>query len=683
MSLFSGILLIGLSYYVARQAFGELPGIIAGILVALQPWLIFWSVVLYGPEILGSFLLTALLVLVSIQASKGALSAGSAALDAVIGLLLLGTEYPVFLSVFLVLPFIAVAFYPSVNRLRVIAISSCLVLLSAPLAYFASRPDFFILTQLSLLYPILVVGLMGALLVALILRGVRPWVKPLVVLFLFLNIGFQALLARADVAKLTIPATQLSTLPAPLAGTLPSYQILTRLEDFFLLQLSFWHFARAALGDLIFVFGLVAVIYGRQLKDRLQYLLILVAGSLFYTIGPLNPDLLSPDWWNFRLALPFIPLVLILVSSLFRQVGQVGPSASMIKRSLTQLRKPLAIGLVILIIVTSVPTYFQVSTSLSIFDHQALWGPVSNWANTTKPNSTFLVFDADLWNWMSSRTSVSLRVYSNSVPSYDPQSYDLGAVISLIRQYRADYAIFDSSTAPTSQLVATYLADPTSAPYGFSLSFTNTASGITVWVYDVSTIDNLTGSISTTTLNLTDNTEAYAQWPNSTYAHWPGSTYADSTVLLVGWGSGLAESRVYLKFASATVPTNARILDERLSVPIGYSYSSAPTNSSLLIGAQLTSANWDSQQLTWLNQPALGESAISETGADSTFHGSISFKFQPADFTASGISVALVPVGPATIWRYSAIYSIEGALHNEQMGYATPLPTMEILYLST
>src|SRR3989442_8433421 len=48
MALFSSLMLVAVSYYVAREAFGQLAGIVAGLLTALNPWLIFWSVVLYG-----------------------------------------------------------------------------------------------------------------------------------------------------------------------------------------------------------------------------------------------------------------------------------------------------------------------------------------------------------------------------------------------------------------------------------------------------------------------------------------------------------------------------------------------------------------------------------------------------------------------------------------------------------
>jgi len=676
MSLFSGTLLIGLSYYVARQAFGELPGIVAGILVALQPWLIFWSVVLYGPEILGSLLLMTLLTLLSLQTLAGTLTTRAAAFDAIIATLLLGAEYPAFLSMFIVLPFFLSKSFPYGRRLLIVATTYVLVLLSSPLAYFASRPDFFILTPLPLVYPILVVTMLGSLFF--VLRYTRQWVKPLVVMFFSLNLGFQALLARADLAKLTIPSTQLfTTLPAPLAGTLPSYQVLARVEDIVLLQLSFWHLTRASVGDLSLILGFFAVLYGRQLNQRLSYFLILVSGSLFYTLGPVSSDLLSPNWWNFRLALPFMPVILILLSSLFRNEST---SRRLPKWRVIQPRKLLAIGLVVLTIVASIPAYWQVSTSLRIFDHQALWGPVAAWASSTKPNSIFLVFDPDLWNWMSSRTSVALRVYSNSVPSYDPQSYDLGTIITLIREYHAKYVILDSSTVPTSQVVSKYFATPNTSPYGFSLNFTNTVGGITVWVYDVTTFENLTGQIATVTLNLEDNAQVYAEWPNSTYAHWAGATWWDSTVLLVGWSSGLNESRVFLKFNSSSIPTNARILNERLIIPIGFTYSSSQTATPLVIEARPTSSDWNDQQLTWLNQPHLIDSSSSKAETSYPFRGPVYLSVRPQNQTSSGISVALVPNGSTTIWRYASIYSIAGALRNEGMGVPTSLPMMEILY---
>src|SRR5437867_2342262 len=133
------------AFYLAGTLFGRLPSIAAGCMVALQPWLVFWSGVLYGPEISATVWLVVLLLLLSISTIQGSNTTVLSVLTAVSFILLLGSEYPIAWGLLIGFPFMFAFLKGKTSGLRAFVASSALIVAGLPLLYFASRPDYYLL----------------------------------------------------------------------------------------------------------------------------------------------------------------------------------------------------------------------------------------------------------------------------------------------------------------------------------------------------------------------------------------------------------------------------------------------------------------------------------------------------------------------------------------------------------
>lgn len=480
MALFSSLMLGAVCYYIARELFGAFAGLVAALLLALHPWFLFWSAVLYGPEILATLWLSTFLFILTYAKSNQMLTRRLALSLGVTAVLVLGSQYVLFWGIFLALPVLLAIQGRASLKHKTFLLTFSLVLVSIPFAYFASRPDFYILTEVPWAYWVASLGIPIALLVASQLRA-HTWPGPLISVFAAMNVGFQVLLARAYLIKQFYSDSQLVSVPV--SGILEPNQFYFRalftnfdLNRVLATQLAFWELLAAGAGLVVVALALGSFLIRVSSECRTAFVGVAIAGSLFYTVGSTDTETVVV-WSNYRFVLGFVPIIALLAASLIEPLARVmQTSLPRISRS----RGLLPALLIALIVASYAPSYVEARQSIDIFDTASLWGPLVEWAQSTPPETIFLIPQPYLFNWLTQRSSFALH------PAQDSPHQNLDSVISLIRQYRIDYLVILSNDAGSQQLIASYLSDPSHLPDGFDLAFQEVVGGISVWAYNVS-----------------------------------------------------------------------------------------------------------------------------------------------------------------------------------------------------
>src|SRR5207245_1252398 len=79
-------------------------------------------------------------------------------------------------------------------------------------------------------------------------------------------------------------------------------------------QYGFWQLLAVSSGVTLFLLGVVLFSLKVGSKQKAPFILAMVAGSLFYSLGAIGKGFLDPQWWNYRLVIGFVPILAVLAS---------------------------------------------------------------------------------------------------------------------------------------------------------------------------------------------------------------------------------------------------------------------------------------------------------------------------------------------------------------------------------
>jgi hypothetical protein len=600
----TGTLVVFLVYEVAKEIFDDKVGVFGAMLASLHPLLLIYSLVPFGPEIMGTlYLMTTIhFFWKSLKSNKS----NEWKYAVLFGFFLFstnGTANYMYWALIATLPILSIIYISKgfLDKVKGFVMSS-LIFLSLYVStmffpefylyFFNPIPSYYWLIYWSA--PFLLLMLFKSELKYIRIISISGLIVFILTQLAMVRIFYFGHSVEWEVQTVTTPVT-----------SLPNSYLMLFVNNVIPSLINYLEATKIAMSLPIVILSLASLLIFSQYRQKMTLLCYPALFLLLLTFYPLE----GLGVYDFRPVLSLTPFIIILAAYTIVNLARIGNLNLKINFLFIKCKREIRVSWIDVILLLMFVIFL--SHFIPIYDNWKspfynddsrydYWKPAVQWINENTGNDAVLMSRKPFeFAWLTDRKTI-LPAKEGSIITKDYYNVSIGQLIDQIWKYKVNYLIVDENFYTCYKDLA-FLKNPSGAPFGFDPVLDYEYRYSRLIVYNVTKISSLKAPPKWVAVSPTDDAYTYGASYASDY------NTGNFSWLYVGKGSGMDPLRIYLKFNLSSIPEGKEILRATLVLHVRNILEldqNVPSSQLRIFCNYVVDDNFNEKSLTHNNRPA-------------------------------------------------------------------------------